>query len=216
MDNDKAQTMKNCSILHYSRRNPTDAADVREKLSWRRIVNPFDIELVEDEESGDHEVRREQLTDLVMALSNRPLDAEDVTARLATFEEDADVGCGCLAWRYREVCTRPGYAVEGSVEGELTAMATLVRDEKALLARLSSPYGPFLVNRPHLADRALNAELDKVDTDASWRSPDAALRRRASLSYLRHATVLAFGTDDGFSLLHPVLEERRRRQLWCA
>lgn len=164
----------------------------------------------EDNEPGDHEVRRGELTDLVMALSNRPLDAEDVTARIAAFEEDADLGCGYLAWRYREVSTRPGHVVEDFVEDQLAAMATLVRDEKALLARLSSQHGPFLESRPHLAERALIAEFDKVDTDASWRSPDDALRRcRASISYFRHATVLAFGTDDGFSLLRPVMEKLR-------
>jgi hypothetical protein len=161
-----------------------------------------------DEESGGHELRRGELTDRVMALSNRPLDAEDVKARIAAFEDDDDLGCGYLAWRYREVCTRPGYVVEDSVEGQLTAMATLVRDEKALLARLSSQHGPFLEIRPHLSERALNAELEKVETDASWRSPDDALRRcRASLAYVRHATVLAFGTEEGFSLLCPILEK---------
>jgi hypothetical protein len=44
MENDKSQTMKNCTILHYSRRNPRNASEVRDKLSWRRIVNPTDIE----------------------------------------------------------------------------------------------------------------------------------------------------------------------------
>ncbi len=44
MEKDKSQSMKNCSILHYSRCNPEDATDVREKLSWRRIVRPTDVD----------------------------------------------------------------------------------------------------------------------------------------------------------------------------
>lgn len=158
-------------------------------------------------ELGDREVRRGELINLVMALSNKPLDGEDVAARIAAFGDDTDRGCGYLAWRYREVCTRPGHEVDDSVKGQLAAMATLVRDDIALLARLSSQHGPFLEGGPHLAERALTAELDRVDTDASWRSPDDALRRcRASVTYLRRAVVLAFGTDDGPSLLRPTLE----------
>ena len=181
---------------------------LEQALRELRVAEDDDVDVeVEDEESGENEVRRELLTDLVITLSSRPLDA-DVTARIASFEGDANVGGGYLAGRYHEVCTRPGHEVEDSVEGQLAAMATLVRDEKALLTRLSSQHGPFLESRPHLAERALNAELDKVDTDASWRSPDDTLRRcRASLTYLRHATVLSFGTDDGISMLRPVLEK---------
>ncbi|WP_418011594.1 hypothetical protein [Mycobacterium sp. 23] len=167
-------------------------------------------ETFEDEEPGDREVRRGELTDLLMALASTPLDAEDVAVRIATFGEDAELGCGYLAWRYREVCTRPGHVVEDSAESELAAMATLVRDEKALLARLSSLDGPFLAGGPYLAERALTAELDRVDTDDSWWSPDDALRRcRTSLHYLHTATVLSFGTDNGFNLLSPTLEQLR-------
>jgi broad specificity phosphatase PhoE len=44
MENDKAQTVKNCAVIHYSRVNPEDEGDVEEKLMWRRIVNPTDID----------------------------------------------------------------------------------------------------------------------------------------------------------------------------
>lgn len=40
MDSDKAQSIKNCCIVHYSRVNPEDSADVREKLTWRRMTDP--------------------------------------------------------------------------------------------------------------------------------------------------------------------------------
>lgn len=42
VERDKTQSIRNCTILHYSRVNPTDAGDVRDKLSFRRIVNPTD------------------------------------------------------------------------------------------------------------------------------------------------------------------------------
>ena len=40
MDKGDEYTLRNCTIVHYSRVNPEDAADVREKLHWRRIVYP--------------------------------------------------------------------------------------------------------------------------------------------------------------------------------
>lgn len=44
IENDKSQDVKNCAIFHYSRVNPADPADVRAKLSFRRLVNPTDVE----------------------------------------------------------------------------------------------------------------------------------------------------------------------------
>jgi len=44
VEHDRSQILRNCSILHYSRRNPADDSDVREKLNWRRIVHPPDVE----------------------------------------------------------------------------------------------------------------------------------------------------------------------------
>lgn len=38
MDRDPHYTLRNCSITHYSRVNPFDPFDVRDKLRWRRMV----------------------------------------------------------------------------------------------------------------------------------------------------------------------------------
>ena len=40
MDRDPRYTIRNCSILHYTRVNPDDAQDIREKITWRRMVYP--------------------------------------------------------------------------------------------------------------------------------------------------------------------------------
>ena len=40
MDRDPRYTLRNCSITHYSRVNPFDRSDVREKLCQRRMVYP--------------------------------------------------------------------------------------------------------------------------------------------------------------------------------
>ena len=43
VEHDTSQDVKNCAIFHYSRVNPRDRADVRDKLSFRRLVNPTDV-----------------------------------------------------------------------------------------------------------------------------------------------------------------------------
>lgn len=43
LERDKSHDVKNCAIFHYSRVNPNDAADVRPKMSFRRLVNPTDL-----------------------------------------------------------------------------------------------------------------------------------------------------------------------------
>ena len=43
VERDKSQDVKNCAIFHYSRVNPADPGDVRDKLSFRRLVNPTDV-----------------------------------------------------------------------------------------------------------------------------------------------------------------------------
>jgi broad specificity phosphatase PhoE len=40
VDRDPQYTIRNCSILHYSRVNPDDPNDVRDKITWRRMVYP--------------------------------------------------------------------------------------------------------------------------------------------------------------------------------
>ncbi len=40
VDTDKRYTLKNCTILQYTRVNPKDPSDVRDKLHWRRYTYP--------------------------------------------------------------------------------------------------------------------------------------------------------------------------------
>lgn len=40
IDRDSTQTIRNCSVIHYSRVNPEDSDDVRDKITWRRMVYP--------------------------------------------------------------------------------------------------------------------------------------------------------------------------------
>ena len=44
LDSDPKFTIRNCSITHYTRVNPTDENDVRDKITWRRMVYPDAIE----------------------------------------------------------------------------------------------------------------------------------------------------------------------------
>lgn len=40
IDRDPAYTIRNCSVTHYTRINPEDPDDIRDKISWRRMVYP--------------------------------------------------------------------------------------------------------------------------------------------------------------------------------
>ena len=42
LDKESAYAFKNCSVLHYTRVNPADSADIRNKLHWRRLVHTVD------------------------------------------------------------------------------------------------------------------------------------------------------------------------------
>lgn len=44
MDKDPRYTIRNCSVTHYTRINPQDSEDIRDKLHWRRIVYPDAVE----------------------------------------------------------------------------------------------------------------------------------------------------------------------------
>lgn len=44
IDRDPRYTIKNCSITHYSRINPNDPNDIRDKITWRRMVYPDMVE----------------------------------------------------------------------------------------------------------------------------------------------------------------------------
>lgn len=43
IERDKTQEIRNCAMFHYSRVNPDDERDVRDKLSFCRMVNPTDL-----------------------------------------------------------------------------------------------------------------------------------------------------------------------------
>ena len=40
MDRDPRYTIRNCSVTHYTRVNPDNPSDIRDKLHWRRIIYP--------------------------------------------------------------------------------------------------------------------------------------------------------------------------------
>ena len=131
----------------------------------------------------------------VMAAAGHSADLDEVTRLLNSFGGGPSEK-GYLAWRYMETVTRPGYSGDDSLDGRLRTIASIIRDDKQLVARLVTTHGRFLEN-PHLVRRAIDAEFDKIDLEANWRSSDDALRRaRASLLFLRHAVVLVFGGDD--------------------
>ncbi len=44
IDADRDYALRNCTILHYTRVNPNDPNDVRDKLHWRRYTYPNDPE----------------------------------------------------------------------------------------------------------------------------------------------------------------------------
>ena len=39
-EGDKSQQLQNCSVLHYTRINPSDNSDIRNKINWMRIIYP--------------------------------------------------------------------------------------------------------------------------------------------------------------------------------
>lgn len=48
LDESSEYTIKNCTILQYSRINPSDETDIREKIHWRRYVYPDALETSPD------------------------------------------------------------------------------------------------------------------------------------------------------------------------
>lgn len=48
LDSDPKYTLRNCMLLHYSRVNPDDSNDIREKITWRRYINPVDPQISPD------------------------------------------------------------------------------------------------------------------------------------------------------------------------
>jgi len=49
IDRDPAYTIRNCAIIHYTRVNPWNADDVRDKIHWKRMIYP---DAVEDSPNG--------------------------------------------------------------------------------------------------------------------------------------------------------------------
>lgn len=43
MDRDPRYTIRNCSVTHYTRVNPADPNDIRDKIHWRRMIYPDKI-----------------------------------------------------------------------------------------------------------------------------------------------------------------------------
>lgn len=44
IDSDPRFTIRNCSITHYTRINPEDQNDIRDKITWRRMIYPDAVE----------------------------------------------------------------------------------------------------------------------------------------------------------------------------
>ncbi|MGV9001630.1 MAG: histidine phosphatase family protein [Candidatus Saccharimonadaceae bacterium] len=40
VDRDPTYTIRNCSVIHYTRVNPEDPNDIRDKVTWRRMIYP--------------------------------------------------------------------------------------------------------------------------------------------------------------------------------
>ncbi|MDV3135633.1 hypothetical protein [Mycobacterium sp. 29Ha] len=144
----------------------------------------------------------QKLAEAVVEFAAGAVDIEEAVELIESFGT-GPVGSGYLAWRYAEMSTRPTYPPDGSIVGRLALMASIIRDDKQLLARLETGHGRFLES-PHLTRRAIETEFDKIDFEASWWSTDDALRRaRSSLAFLRNAIMLAFGSDDPSAMLLP-------------
>ncbi|WP_078293912.1 hypothetical protein [Mycobacterium sp. D16R24] len=155
-------------------------------------------EVLADAESDSGSAHLEEVLDAVLAAGTKDLDTGQVVEFLELLDlEGSGEHLGYFSWRYREAMTRPGSAFDGSVESRLRVLATIAKDDKELLARLIRSYGRFLDQSRGLTRSAIEAEFDRVDLDASWRSAEDALRRaRASTIFLIHASLLIFGDDD--------------------
>lgn len=43
LDKDSTYAFKNCTIMQYTRVNPANSSDLREKLHWRRLIHTIDV-----------------------------------------------------------------------------------------------------------------------------------------------------------------------------
>jgi hypothetical protein len=135
---------------------------------------------------------------MVLSGASEDLDTDQVVEFLKMLDLDGTGGhLGYFSWRYREAITRPSFAFDGSAQGRLQVLTAVVRDDKEMLGRLIRSHGRFLDEARAVSRRAIDAEFDRVDLDASWWSAEDALRRaRASTTFLLHAVLLMFGDDE--------------------
>ncbi|MDO3638377.1 hypothetical protein [Mycolicibacterium arseniciresistens] len=134
------------------------------------------------------------------------VEMDKIEESLKAFTESPDDHHGYLAWRFRELSTRPGPFAEHSADEILEKVSLIVDEDKALIAALQKDHGNFLGDRPDVAMQALDAEFGKIPRELSWTSGATALRRsRASLAFLRRAVVLTFASQDYSSHLFPML-----------
>lgn len=142
--------------------------------------------------------RLDEMVDAVLSASPRALDADQVVRFLGMLDlKGSGEHLGYLSWRYREAVTRPGSLFDGSAQSGLQLLAAVIRNDKDVVSRLIRSHGRFLDEHRGVTRRAIDAEFDRVDLDASWWSADDALRRaRASTTFLLHAALLIFGDDD--------------------
>jgi len=74
IDSDPDYVLRNCTLLHYTRVNPNNAEDVREKINWRRYIYPDAIE--ESPDAGQwvelSERRRYSGAELLMQVERAP------------------------------------------------------------------------------------------------------------------------------------------------
>ncbi|ORB64267.1 hypothetical protein [Mycolicibacterium tusciae] len=153
-------------------------------------------------------VKKSMLTEIAERCAPRnATDAEidRIRERLRTFTESPDDHYGYLAWRFREISTRPGSS-EHSADDLRARMSLIVSEDKALIARLRQDHGNVLGDRPERPRRALDAEFRKTQLGLTWSSGPSALRRaRGTLAFLRRAVPLTFASQDYSSHLSPML-----------
>lgn len=76
MDRDPAYTIRNCSVLQYTRVNPTDSSDVRDKITWRRMIYPDAVHESPDNGEWVELAKRQRFT------GNELLDQAELAPRI--------------------------------------------------------------------------------------------------------------------------------------
>lgn len=164
---------------------------------------PLDVDLLEEvscDNATDYvgDVDLDEVVQLVLSESAPPIDAAETVEFLKLFDLKGNhVYKGYFSCRYREAVARLGPKFGESAGGRLQVIGSIIRDDKELLARLIGVHGRFLDDDAGAARRALAAEFDKIDLDATWYSPDDALRMaHASSVFVRRSALLMFGYEE--------------------